>query len=212
VNVTAGEQGDPDGVQQTASCDSDCTLRFCGDGYVNRAAGEICDDGNADACGTCNTTCSALRTSSQALGHIVAVGGDDLQDRETFSLSDGSHRRVVFEFDKNREVADDHVAIEINDAIEADGVAQSIAEAISRVGSDLEIDAEVDGDSRAVSLTHKHVGSSGNQPIFETVRNRGFTVTGMVGGAGRDCPENVGCKSSDDCAAGLQCRSGRCKP
>lgn len=30
----------------TATCDADCTSRRCGDGYLNAAAGEICDDGN----------------------------------------------------------------------------------------------------------------------------------------------------------------------
>lgn len=38
----------------TARCDRDCTWATCGDGHVNAAAGEVCDDGNTvdgDGCG-----------------------------------------------------------------------------------------------------------------------------------------------------------------
>src|SRR5690606_22176300 len=37
------EQCDYDGLD-TASCDHDCTLVECGDGYINEAADETCDD------------------------------------------------------------------------------------------------------------------------------------------------------------------------
>jgi hypothetical protein len=39
-----GEQCDTGG--QSANCDADCTSASCGDGVVNTARGEQCDDGN----------------------------------------------------------------------------------------------------------------------------------------------------------------------
>src|SRR5262249_3184410 len=45
----------------TPSCDPDCTALVCGDGLINAAVGEACDDGNisnSDACIACkNATC-----------------------------------------------------------------------------------------------------------------------------------------------------------
>lgn len=37
-----------DGEGETATCDDDCTLAICGDGYLNVAAGEDYDDGGLD--------------------------------------------------------------------------------------------------------------------------------------------------------------------
>ena len=41
--VTAGEVCDDAGASPT--CDTDCTLPWCGDGTPNAPAGEECDDG-----------------------------------------------------------------------------------------------------------------------------------------------------------------------
>jgi MYXO-CTERM domain-containing protein len=38
---------------ETATCDADCTPALCGDGAVNAAAGETCDDGNDNALDDC---------------------------------------------------------------------------------------------------------------------------------------------------------------
>ncbi len=63
-NVVDGtEECDPGAVgQNTATCDRNCTLAVCGDGFTNTAAGEECDDGNnvdGDGCqGDCmNPVC-----------------------------------------------------------------------------------------------------------------------------------------------------------
>jgi cysteine-rich repeat protein len=50
------EQCDTGGVD-TATCDSDCTLPACGDGHLNTAAGEQCDDGNTVNGDGCSSTC-----------------------------------------------------------------------------------------------------------------------------------------------------------
>jgi hypothetical protein len=51
-----------DTAGETAACDDDCTEVACGDGNVNEAAGEVCDDGANDACGECNEDCTAAGT------------------------------------------------------------------------------------------------------------------------------------------------------
>lgn len=42
----------------SASCDADCTVASCGDGYTNALAGEACDDGNAVNDDTCRNDCT----------------------------------------------------------------------------------------------------------------------------------------------------------
>ncbi|MEZ4380477.1 MAG: DUF4215 domain-containing protein [Nannocystaceae bacterium] len=63
--VDADEECD-DGAE-TATCDADCTLAACGDGYTNAAAGEACDDGNAVDDDMCSLSCTIP----------VCDGGDD---------------------------------------------------------------------------------------------------------------------------------------
>src|SRR5262249_43259619 len=50
------EQCDSGGVD-TAACNADCTLARCGDGHLNRAAGEECDDGNTSDNDHCSAQC-----------------------------------------------------------------------------------------------------------------------------------------------------------
>ena len=62
--VDEGEQCDSEAVD-AADCDDDCTAVECGDGKLNAAAGELCDDGadNSDAYAAarrCATTCTAF--------------------------------------------------------------------------------------------------------------------------------------------------------
>jgi hypothetical protein len=50
-----GEQCDQGG--DTATCDGDCTTVQCGDGYINPAAGEQCEEGGVDTA-TCDRDCT----------------------------------------------------------------------------------------------------------------------------------------------------------
>ena len=52
--IQAPEECDDEG--ESATCNVDCTLSFCGDGIVNEAAGEECDDEGESA--TCNVDCT----------------------------------------------------------------------------------------------------------------------------------------------------------
>jgi len=63
VEAQFHEQCDPGGgltPVDTTTCDSDCSVVACGDGHVNLAAGEVCDDGNASTCGTCSADCTTV--------------------------------------------------------------------------------------------------------------------------------------------------------
>jgi hypothetical protein len=42
---------------ESAACNADCTIAACGDGYVNSAADETCDDSNADDSDMCPSSC-----------------------------------------------------------------------------------------------------------------------------------------------------------
>jgi cysteine-rich repeat protein len=79
VNVTAGEQCDPADPDPAAPpCNPDCTLSVCGDGIVNPAAGEQCDDGGETA--TCDADCTIAYcgdgTANTAAGEACDDGGE----------------------------------------------------------------------------------------------------------------------------------------
>jgi len=72
--VTAGESCDGNGVGtggETATCDTDCSARACGDATLNVTAGEDCDDGVATA--TCDTDCSFAVCGD---GRVNAAAGE----------------------------------------------------------------------------------------------------------------------------------------
>jgi cysteine-rich repeat protein len=54
--VEGNEECDTGGGD-SAACDGDCTFPVCGDGYLNTAAGEECDDGNTDDRDGCDHLC-----------------------------------------------------------------------------------------------------------------------------------------------------------
>jgi cysteine-rich repeat protein len=54
--MAAGEECDVGG--ESALCDSDCTLPVCGDGHLNRANNEQCDDGNRIDDDACSNQCT----------------------------------------------------------------------------------------------------------------------------------------------------------
>ena len=56
--VATGVEQCDDGME-TANCNSDCTHASCGDGVVNRAAMEECDDGNSAMGDACSPDCKA---------------------------------------------------------------------------------------------------------------------------------------------------------
>ena len=79
--VDIGEQCDPgtdpthpcgpgeDCPAETAACNRDCTVAFCGDGKINHARGEECDDGVETA--GCNANCT-LSACGDGILNVVA--------------------------------------------------------------------------------------------------------------------------------------------
>ncbi len=63
----------------SALCDEDCTIARCGDGQVNAAAAESCDDGNFVAGDGCNADC---RTNG-ACGNGTLDTGEACDDGNT---------------------------------------------------------------------------------------------------------------------------------
>lgn len=72
-----GEYCDDDG-EFSESCDSDCTLPYCGDGLANEAAGEECDDGNTNDNDVCDSECR--RTGLLAHWPLSEVAGTVAHD------------------------------------------------------------------------------------------------------------------------------------
>jgi MYXO-CTERM domain-containing protein len=62
------EDCDEGGAGETAECDEDCTVPTCGDGLVNEAAGEECDDARQEDGDGCSADC------------VVEPGGGDDDD------------------------------------------------------------------------------------------------------------------------------------
>jgi cysteine-rich repeat protein len=72
--VDPGEDCDPGAAGDTASCDADCSAVSCGDGYLNAAAGEQCDD--MDESTNCNTNCKPV-TCGDGIWNRTAEECDD---------------------------------------------------------------------------------------------------------------------------------------
>ena len=212
---TLTESACPYGTPSCSKCTADCSLSlnllgpYCGDGFRNGP--EACDDGNTSSCGTCGPSCSTVQFS-MATGLIDSISSEELFDTETLTLDDGTHPPVVFEFDKNGVWDPAHVRVTVS-AGDADQTAAIIRDAINEVGDSLQLTAQITVPTDFVRLTHDLAGTFGNQPITESVSNALFSVSGMSGGQGRDCPQGTGCTWSEDCARGLVCLSNRtCGP
>jgi cysteine-rich repeat protein len=77
MRVTAGEACDV-GTTATAACDADCTLPECGDGTLNRLAGEECDDDNVMAGDGCTPVCVVEPITCG--DHICQLDGEETCD------------------------------------------------------------------------------------------------------------------------------------
>lgn len=218
VNVTAKEEcdagnRDSTGTLDTNSCTKTCKISRCGDGYTNEAAGEVCDDRNANVCGTCNESCSVGQKPARASGGIMALSSNELKEGDILSISDGE-TRLFFEFTKGDERSgytkigiDSHWNGDVRTDIE---MAERIMIAINNSSLKITASQKVD-EPYYVLLSNNKSGSrvKTNEPIFESVQNKAFIVTGMQGGVDA-CPKDVGCHDASDCASN-RCVSGQCQ-
>jgi cysteine-rich repeat protein len=205
---TANETVCPYGPGTCTTCNATCsgtlslTGPHCGDRVVSND--EACDDGSTEACGTCNSTCTGLRLAL-ATGRIRLDGsltGSDLKEGEYFILNDGLHPAVFFEFDKNGSVSGSRIAVPITSAMSAVQLASVIE---STINSAPWVGITAAASSLDVDLTNNAAGSFGNRLISETVATSQFSVTGMSGGAGYDCPAGARCARTEDCDLSLEC-------
>lgn len=201
------------GTATCSACNSTCTQTvslsgpYCGDGTRNGPEG--CDDGNANACGTCSATCMQSQFS-KARGSIVAIAPASLRDGETVTLDDGISPAVVFEFDKNGQVTNPRIRIDLSNLEFEQDVVNALTAAINAIGASLQMAAEVSSRVEGeMVLIHDLEGTFGNRPISENVANTFFTVNGMSGGAGRDCARGTGCTQDADCQPSLVCKPSR---
>jgi putative Ig domain-containing protein len=110
------------------------------------------------------------------------VNGANLADGEAFSIADGSHVFVTFEFDLNSNgVTFGNVAVP---AVAGDSAATVKTKIINAVNGAASLDVTAaNGGSGLVNLVNDIVGVVGNQAMSEGVADTGFTVVGMSGGA-----------------------------
>ncbi|WP_254623965.1 hypothetical protein [Myxococcus sp. CA033] len=156
-----------------------------------------------------------------------------MNDGELVILSDGN-RRCIFEFDTNGVTPGTHTPVAIAAGAESIAIAQSLQTAIFMATRDAlepgctapgtrpsELRLRVTREERTLELRHVSAGAVGNQPIIESVANSDFTVASLSGGAGHDCPVDMGCTKDHDCAPGdgtLHCLKevgqtvGKCGP
>ncbi|MEZ4267496.1 MAG: DUF4215 domain-containing protein [Myxococcota bacterium] len=75
--VDDGEACEP-AVDGAAACDDDCTVAECGDGVLNEAADETCDDGGESD--VCDGDCSAVECGDGVVNAAAGEGCDDGND------------------------------------------------------------------------------------------------------------------------------------
>jgi hypothetical protein len=151
--------------------------------------------------------CSVV-TSEVATGYLITPAGADLQDGDTFTLSDGINTATVFEWNSGSVTAG-HVKITL---VPAESVAQErtrIVTAINGVAGGLLITAS-NGSGGVVTLVHDRPTTRGNVAITSSVMSMDFNVIGMSGGVGGDCLAGVGCTDDDDCHS-HNCSGGTCQ-
>jgi cysteine-rich repeat protein len=211
-NVT--ETACPDGVEVCSRCSADCKQRLtlrgavCGNGI--QEPGEICDDGNDDSCGSCTATCRNQNNAVKATGSITVITPAFISDGSFFSINDGIHDRLAFEFDRNSRVPEGRVPIDLTNLTTSEAVATAIAAAINQQPDDvLAISATVHGGT--VDLEQLHAGYFGDKSINKTPWDPSYSVSGMSGGRLQRCSIHTGCTQNDDCEVGLTCRNHRCE-
>ena len=212
VNVAAGEDCEPTSRDSQGnpldeqSCDHDCTFRECSDGYTSLAMRngnrvELCDDGNALACGTCSDDCYSERTPTRATGIITPTTGSNLIDGETFTMDDGIHPSAVFEFDiGGTGVALGNIPVPLPSGAFTAQVAAVIRAVINNVGLRLLVTATSSGNNQ-VTVTHDLPGFVGNTFLTEQVGNGTFAASVTQPGSSADCPTapTTGCVVHADC-------------
>jgi cysteine-rich repeat protein len=203
VQTQFNEQCDPGGGLtpiDSATCNSDCTSPTCGDRRIRGS--ETCDNGNDADCGTCIDRCGMAVQAHEASGSIQAqTAQTHIADGDTFTLNDGFHPPVIFEFDFGGQHDATHTVVPVILANTAAEVATAMKNAINNPQGVLGITADIDiGTPDTVVLTTIRESSLGNTMIGHTGLT-GFGFTNFTQGAAGNCALGIGCKSNADCAS-----------
>jgi cysteine-rich repeat protein len=199
------EECDDGNTDPDDGCSAACAIERCGNGVVD--AGEVCDDGNALACGLCNATCTAI-IGAPAHGLIVITAtGQQLLDGQldgngTISIADGFGGAVTFELLEDVEGSvgqPGNIEVRFSAADSAETVSLQLLQAINGTGDELQVSATPTLIGPFLQLVSDRPGVSGNQLLVENVDASGFSVFGMTGGAGGDCAGGDGCTVEDVC-------------
>ncbi|HUQ01710.1 MAG TPA: hypothetical protein VM261_04405 [Kofleriaceae bacterium] len=196
---TATETACPYGMPTCMLCNADCTAslalfgRYCGDRMVETGV-EMCDDGNASACGSCNADCTASLSPAAATGTLVGVGAlTSANDGQNFGIFDGVLTNYLgFEIDYNGTVTAGFTRVDMTT-----GNVQAVVNAIN--GSALSVNASDAGNGN-VRLVNQFLNGRGNGPIMTNIPPP-FMAVGMTGGATGDCPRSTGCTNNGVCGS-----------
>ncbi len=143
--VVEGDEECDDGAE-SVNCDADCTLAACGDGYLNMAAGEACDDGNDVDDDGCNNMCLADSCGDGVVdeGEACDDGNGDQTDEcaacQVASCGDGYTQAGVEACDDGNDVDSDACTSTCVEAACGDGFIQEGVEECDD-GNDVDSDA-----------------------------------------------------------------------
>jgi hypothetical protein len=181
-------------------------------------AGETCDDGNANACGTCSADCQTVQTLATATGTLTFSGNLAAGDSITIGgvtyafvtdLMGALANAVLIGSNIGQTIG--HLVAAINGAA-GEGTTYSVGTVANPAVTAADTSA---GPTDRVTLTARAVGSAGNTIGTVEVTDSGdvmtFSGTTLAGGAGTTCALGVGCTSGSVCASG-SCVSNVCAP
>jgi hypothetical protein len=170
-------------------CDSSChsaagATQACNDGIV-QSAFEACDDGNA-TCGSCSADCQTAQ-SAAATGTIIVVRSSSIDDGDNFTLDDGFHAPVTFEYRNNGSAGAGHIEIGLNSDNSA-GVRNKTASAINAAavtiasGPTGAVQAASPSKTVTFTTTDPHKLATGVNVIVSGVGVAGYNGTWLVTG------------------------------
>ena len=179
---------------------------ICGDAMV--LGGEVCDDGNADACGTCSDDCGATQPITPASAMITFARASDLVDGDNFTIDDGT-MSATFEYDTAIDgVMPGNVAVDLSGTTTR---MQVRARTVLAIATTTLTFTATDVGSTQTLLTNTSPGAAGNTATVNNVATSVFAIDAMFsGGMGLACPTGTGCVAAADCAS-LVCDVGVCQ-
>lgn len=200
----------PYGMPTCSLCNADCTQslalvgRYCGDRMVEPGGVEVCDDGNAMACGSCSADCQMNLVPTAATGMLMNVTSlSTANEGQYFGLFDGVLPNYIgFEIDTDGTVQASFVRVDISAAAHVAAIVTAVN------GSALSITASDAGNGN-VRLVNQLLSGKGNGAIMTNIPAP-FAVMGMSGGAGGDCPAGVGCTANGVCSSN-SCMNSTCQ-